>query len=151
MSARSWSSPGAVGGLLIVVASHVMSLGDAAHAQRVIPSDVAQYFNRDRRVRVESATIVVIEGARTATLYFQAAAMVRARFPGDRGPWVRVALVDSRGVQGPDRQVIVASVGACGGYQNHSAPLHPVFPIDEILRARSFTILMPGGASPVGC
>ena len=129
-----------------------VDLGTAlAGGQRVLRSDRPQYFNADRKIRVEYANIVVTE--KSVTLYFEAAAMVRAKFPGRAGPWVLVALSDRDGrVIGDFQQVQIASVDACGGYQRHEVDLMPRFFSRRIVEeAAGFTIRMPGGTDAQRC
>lgn len=135
------------------VSPDVISQATAATSEesRTLRSAEAKYFNASRRVRVEYANVTIDENG-TAELHFQAAAMVKARFPGRNGPWVNVAFLDQDGnVIGSFKQVIVASVSACGGYQNHSVRLNDIFPRSIIANAKAFTLQLPGGAAPDRC
>jgi hypothetical protein len=127
-----------------------VGLGTGVLEPRTLLSDRPQYFNLDRRIRVESARIELVPG-RPARLSFEAAAMIRARFPGRNAPWVVVGFLDREGrVIGGFQQVIEASVRSCGGYERHSVELRGV-PASLLAEAHSFTIRMPGGARPDRC
>jgi hypothetical protein len=123
----------------------------AVPGARILRSAEPQYFNGDRTLRVEYAN-VLIESTGRATLSFQAAATIRARFPARVGPSVGLLLVDrDRKPLGPPRDVAQASVDACGGYENHEAVLSDKdFPRGVLDRAETF-VLQVGGASPSRC
>ena len=119
---------------------------------KILQSAQKQYFNADRRVRVEYANVSVDQDGR-GTFFFQAAAMIKARFPARAGPWVKLGFLDQSGnLIGGFRQVVEASVESCGGYQDHRVRLNESdFPLSILRQATSFTIQVPGGASPVRC
>ena len=118
---------------------------------RILQSAKKKYFNADRRVRVEYAN-VTIDANGASMLSFQAAAMVRARFPSRNGPWVNLAFLDQNGkVIGKFKQVRIARVKNCGGYENHEVSLNDKFPKSIIDSAASFTLQLPGGAAPIRC
>jgi hypothetical protein len=119
---------------------------------RILQSAKRQYFNADRRVRVEYAKIT-IDANGASVLSFQAAAMVKAKFPNEKyAPWVNLAFLDQNGkVIGKFKRVGAAWVKKCGGYKNHKVPLDDKFPDSTINNADSFVLRMPGGASPIRC
>ena len=144
---------GLAAGLLYGILFIAAGIGSAlAQRAQTLFSDRPQYFNADRKIRVESANIVIDREARRATLHFEAAAMVRASFPDHNGPWVVLGFLDGEGrVIGPFKQVIEASVSSCGGYQRHEIELAERFGWSVIEQAQSFTIRMPGGANAQRC
>jgi hypothetical protein len=119
---------------------------------RILQSAAPQYFNGDRTLRVEYAN-VLIESTGRATLSFQAAATIRARFPARVGPSVGLMFVDrDRKPLGPFRDVAQASVDACGGYENHETVLNDRdFSRGVLDRAEMFVLQLQAGASPSRC
>lgn len=133
----------------------LLTLGDArkpAPAARILPSAHPQYFNANRTLRVEYANVFVEQSGK-ATLSFQAAATIRARFPGQTGPSVSLMFVDKdKKPLGPFREVAHVSVDSCGGYQAHQINLNDKdFSRDVLDRAGAFVLQMPGSTSPLRC
>ena len=114
-----------------------------------------QIFNLgspERVARVEYSKVVIDEDKRTARLQFEAAAMKRVRFPGYNGPWVVLRFLDiTKKPISPWKQVAIASVTDCGGYQTHKVELHKIFPWTTLEKARAYQLRMPGGLRANNC
>lgn len=117
---------------------------------KVLRSRSPQYFSRDGNVRVEYANLVVHSDGR-ASLAFQAAAMVKASFPGSKGPWVHLQLFDDNGsIGGFVENLFEVAIDNCGGYKNYDVPLGSRLANELLDRAQSFNLQL-SGTSPVRC
>ena len=147
-----------------VLAALVLATGALRPAESQVSTgpvlkNPAQYFNADKRVRVEHATIVITENS--AILYFQAAAMIRAKFPGSKAPWLFLLIRNKQNRVIPARgpvprsgefvQIVEASVDECGGYKNHRVDLTKVYDLADLRLAASFELSLPGGAVRERC
>lgn len=112
----------------------------------------SQWFNKDRRVRVEEALVRINDDCSSANVEFLAAAMVDARFRSSDAPWVEIVFYDDNGNPLTNwKPFALATVTGCGGYEQHDEPLNDKFPKEVLERAARFDLRMLGTSNAWWC